>query len=116
LALLIESGRYDKHLRRMRAFYAERRETLVTALARHAPDLELSGMAAGFHAVLHLPDGVPEEHVVAGCAEHSVRVYPMSNYRADGATDPPQLVIGFGNVSTGDIERGVRVIVRTLGR
>jgi GntR family transcriptional regulator/MocR family aminotransferase len=112
LALLIESGRYDKHLRRMRGFYAERRETLVAALALHAPELELSGIAAGFHAVLHLPDGVAEEHVVAACAEHSVRVYPMSNYRADGATDPPQLVVGFGNVSTGDIERGIRVIAR----
>ena len=116
LALLIESGRYDKHLRRMRAFYAERREVLVDALARHCPGLELSGIAAGFHAVLHLPAGVPEEQVVVGAAEQSVRVYPMSNYRADGSADPPQLVVGFGNVSTGDIERGVRVIAETLRR
>ncbi|MFD0745207.1 PLP-dependent aminotransferase family protein [Phytohabitans flavus] len=37
LARLIESGRYDRHLRRLRGVYASRRRTLVDALARHAP-------------------------------------------------------------------------------
>src|SRR4029453_11064175 len=37
LATLIRSGRYDRHLRRIRASYAHRRQTLVDALARHVP-------------------------------------------------------------------------------
>src|SRR6266536_2787359 len=37
VATLIESGRYDRHLRRMRTTYANRRGALVDALARHAP-------------------------------------------------------------------------------
>ncbi|MFB9331476.1 MocR-like pyridoxine biosynthesis transcription factor PdxR, partial [Actinoplanes octamycinicus] len=64
LALLIESGRYDRHLRRVRAEYAARRETLVAALARHAPQLPVTGLAAGFHAILHLPPGADETAVV----------------------------------------------------
>jgi len=52
---LIESGRYDRQLRRMRATYARRRGALVDALAEHAPAVRLSGLAAGFHAVAHLP-------------------------------------------------------------
>jgi GntR family transcriptional regulator/MocR family aminotransferase len=55
LALLIESGRYDRHLRRMRAEYATRRDVLVHALAEHAPGVRVTGLAAGFHAVAHLP-------------------------------------------------------------
>src|SRR5215831_2016368 len=51
LAMLIESGRYDRHLRRMRAVYSRRRGTLVGALARHAPGVRVTGLAAGFHAV-----------------------------------------------------------------
>ena len=51
LALLMESGRFDRHLRRMRARYARRRTALVDALARHAPAVRLTGLAAGFHAV-----------------------------------------------------------------
>lgn len=60
LARLIESGRYDRHLRRMRTTYATRRTALVSALAQHAPAVRLSGLAAGFHAVAHLPSGVEE--------------------------------------------------------
>jgi GntR family transcriptional regulator/MocR family aminotransferase len=34
----------------------------------------------------------------------------MSAYRFDGATHPPQLVLGFGNLSEGTIERGIAAI------
>jgi GntR family transcriptional regulator / MocR family aminotransferase len=53
LAALIRSGRYDRHLRRMRAVYARRRAQLMAALDRHAPGVRLTGLAAGFHAVAH---------------------------------------------------------------
>jgi GntR family transcriptional regulator/MocR family aminotransferase len=33
----------------MRTSYAGRRAALVEALAQHAPGVELSGLAAGFH-------------------------------------------------------------------
>jgi GntR family transcriptional regulator/MocR family aminotransferase len=110
LAKLIESGRYDRHLRRMRAVYSQRRKVLVDALRRHAPEVELRGLAAGFHAVARLPDGVREQEVVAGAAERSIKLDPMSTFRASGATEPPELVLGFGNLSDGEIERGIAAI------
>jgi GntR family transcriptional regulator/MocR family aminotransferase len=110
LATLIESGRYDRQLRRMRALYAGRRRALVDALARHAPELELTGLAAGFHAVLRLPEGADEEEVVAAARERSVALYGMSRYRAGGETDPPMLVLGFGNLSESSIERGLAAV------
>ena len=116
LAQLIESGRFDKHLHRMRAVYAERRQVLLEALARHAPGVELRGLAAGFHAVARLTDGVNEQAVVTAAAERSIRLYPMSWYRASGATEPPELVLGFGNLSEGDIERGIGGIADLLSR
>jgi len=60
LAILIETGRYDRHLRRMRTEYATRRDVLVQTLAQHAPAVRLTGLAAGFHAVAHLPAGTAE--------------------------------------------------------
>jgi GntR family transcriptional regulator/MocR family aminotransferase len=110
LARLIESGRYDKHLRRMRAVYGQRRKVLVDALRRHAPKVELTGLAAGFHAVAKLPDGADEQHVVTTAAERSIKLYPMSTYRHSGATEPAQIVLGFGNLSEGEIERGIEAI------
>ncbi len=114
LARLIESGRFDRHLRRMRAVYAARRQTLVDALARHAPDVELAGLAAGFHAVARLPDGIDEPALVSAAAERSIKLHPMSWYRADGATEPSELVLGFGNLTDGEIERGIATIAGLL--
>jgi GntR family transcriptional regulator/MocR family aminotransferase len=116
LATLIESGRYDRHLRRMRAVYAGRRRALVDALARHAPGVELTGLAAGFHAVVGLPDKADENAVVAAAAERSVGLYGMSRYRADGETVPPMLVLGFGNVPESSIDRGIAAIGDLLAR
>jgi GntR family transcriptional regulator / MocR family aminotransferase len=114
LATLIESGRYDRHLRHMRTVYAARRAALVEALATHAPGLALSGLAAGFHAVAHLPDGRQERAVVSAALERSIGLYGMSRYRADGATDPAKLVLGFGNVSVSAITRGIEAIADLL--
>ncbi|WP_323095351.1 PLP-dependent aminotransferase family protein [Intrasporangium sp. YIM S08009] len=110
LAVLVESGRYDRHLRRMRAEYARRREALVAAIDAHAPEIRLTGLAAGFHAVAHLPEGSPEERVVARARERGVGVHGMSRYRSTGATTPGQLVIGFGNTGTRAIAEGIATI------
>jgi len=110
LATLVQSGRYDRHLRRMRASYARRRATLVNALTEHAPQVELHGLAAGFHAVAHLPDSLSEPAVVSAAGARSIGLYGMSRYRSSGATSPPQLVLGFGNLREAAIAQGITTI------
>jgi GntR family transcriptional regulator/MocR family aminotransferase len=110
LARLMESGRYDRHLRRMRALYARKREALVAALATHAPGARLTGLAAGFHAVVRLPDGADEDAVARDAAARGVAVYPLSGYRFGVDDHPPQLVLGFGNLGEAAIERGIGAI------
>ena len=111
LAAMISSGRYDRQLRRMRILYAARRQALIEALLEHAPSVGMTGLAAGFHAVAHLPAHVDETAVVAAAAARSVGIYGMSDYRADGATTPPQLVLGLGTLS----ERAIRDGIATIG-
>ena len=99
LAHLMRSGRFDRHLRRMRTLYSDRRRTLTEALAELAPQVRLSGLAAGFHAVAHLPDRANEAHVIGAARDRGVGLYGMSQHRASGLTRPPQLVLGFGNLT-----------------
>ncbi len=110
LATMIESGRFDKHLRRMRGIYAGRRQAVIDAFAAHAPAVELRGLAAGLHLVARLPDTADELAVVAAARERSVGLYPMSGYRADGQSRPPQLVVGFGALSEAAIKRGISTV------
>jgi GntR family transcriptional regulator/MocR family aminotransferase len=113
LALLVESGRYDRHLRRARAEYAARREVLLAALATHAPGLRVTGLAAGFHAVLHLPAGVEEEAVIEEAARRGVGLYGIAPMRR-GAAGAPQLVLGFGNTAAREITAGIAAVADLL--
>jgi GntR family transcriptional regulator/MocR family aminotransferase len=114
LAALLESGRYDRHLRRMRAVYAGRRGRLIEALARHAPGIRLTGLAAGFHAVAHLPAAADEQAVAAAARERQVGLYPMGLFRATDGPAPPQLVMGFGQVSERAIDPGIAAVADLL--
>jgi GntR family transcriptional regulator/MocR family aminotransferase len=115
LAAMLTSGRYDRHLRRMRTVYAARRTALVEAFARHAPTIRLTGLAAGFHAVAPLPPSADEAAVIAAARERRVGLYGISGYRGTPAAPaPPALVIGFGNVGERAIDPAVAAIADLL--
>jgi GntR family transcriptional regulator/MocR family aminotransferase len=110
LGVLMESGRYDRHLRRMRSEYAARRDVLVSSFASFAPQVSITGLAAGFHAVAHLPDGVSEAGVLAAARERRVGLHGMSTYRSSHDPTPAQLVLGFGNTTQREIAAGVEAV------
>jgi GntR family transcriptional regulator/MocR family aminotransferase len=110
LATMLESGRFDRHLRRMRASYAKRRAALVDSLAEHAPDVQLTGLAAGFHAVAHLPEPAEEPAVIAAALARSVGLYGMSPQRSSKSSTPTQLIFGFGNLTERAIQNGIAIV------
>ena len=128
LALLMETGRFDRHLRRVRDIYRARRDVLAAEVERAFGPGRLLGLEAGCHALLRLPDGSSEREVAATAAAAGVRVNPLGLYRfaaADDAGDadhagaaplPPALVLGFGNVDEERIRRGVRILAEATAR
>jgi GntR family transcriptional regulator / MocR family aminotransferase len=98
-ATLVATGRFDRHLRRVRTQYRTRRDALAQSLARLAPHVTLTGIAAGIQAVANLPQGADEQEIVAAAAERDVGLYGMSAYRSSGATAPPALVLGYARLS-----------------
>ncbi len=103
LAALVASGRFDRHLRRLRGQYRARRDALAQSLTRLAPRVALTGIAAGIHAVANLPPDADEHELITAAAEREVNLYGMSAYRSNQATRPPALVIGYGRISESSI-------------
>ncbi|GHC46142.1 MocR-like pyridoxine biosynthesis transcription factor PdxR [Streptomyces cinnamoneus] len=97
LADFLASGSYDRHVRRMRRLYRRRRDRLVAALAERAPHVQVTGIAAGLHAVLGLPAGT-ERSVVQAAAWQGLAVEGLGLYRHGEATGVPGdgLVVGYG--------------------
>ena len=110
-AEFLGNGDLDRHLRRMRRVYRQRRDVLVAALARWLPDATLSGVAAGLHVLVTLPQGPDEPALVAQAAERGVRIYPLGDYRVAKANDAvPAVLLGYGNLTPPAIEEGVRIL------
>ncbi|MFD7693597.1 PLP-dependent aminotransferase family protein [Streptomyces sp. NPDC059805] len=86
LADLIASGAYDRHVRRMRQRYRSRRDRLVAALAAHAPHVEVTGVAAGLHAVLRLPPGT-ERSTVKAATWQGVALDGLAAFRHPAAVE-----------------------------
>ncbi|MBD7957394.1 PLP-dependent aminotransferase family protein [Microbacterium sp. Sa4CUA7] len=126
LALLLETGRYDRHLRRMREVYRTRRDVLVAAVDRTWGPGRVQGTAAGCHVLLLLPEGASEAAVAARAATRGVKVNPLGRYRfrtdpdepAGTAPSPlsgrPALVLGFGNVDVEQIRQGIDIIAAAV--
>jgi GntR family transcriptional regulator / MocR family aminotransferase len=113
-ANLVASGRFDRHLRRTRTSYRSRRDALAQSLALLAPQITLTGIAAGIQAVANLPEGTDEKQLVAAAAERDVGLYGMSAYRSNTATEPPALVLGYARLSESAIRLAVSRIADLL--
>jgi GntR family transcriptional regulator/MocR family aminotransferase len=97
LAEFITSGAYDRHVRAARLRYRRRRDALVAAVAARAPEVTVTGIAAGLHVLLQLPPGT-EQSVVQAAAWQGLAVHGLSRYRHPLAAGPPvdALVVGYG--------------------
>ena len=95
LADLIDSGGFDRQIRRARLVYRRRRDRLVAALATQVPGVRVTGLAAGLHAMVDLPEGRTEQEVVDRAAARGVAVETLSAYAAEGDRAPAALVVGY---------------------
>ncbi|MET9375022.1 PLP-dependent aminotransferase family protein [Streptomyces sp. NPDC002992] len=80
LAAFLASGAYDRHVRRMRRRHRERRDRLVRVLSERVPEVRVTGIAAGLHAVVELPPGT-EGAALTAAERHGVAVEGLSGYR-----------------------------------
>jgi GntR family transcriptional regulator / MocR family aminotransferase len=112
LAEFVDSGRYDRQLRRCQRAYRERRDVLVRALAEHFPGARVSGIAAGLHVIVRLPVRYgPEDEFLARAARAGVGVTALAAHERLPVRDPEvRLVLGYAHLTPGEIRRGVRLL------
>ena len=97
LAELLTCGGYDRQIRHARLAYRRRRDRLAAAVLRHAPSVEVTGIAAGLHA--RAPAARRPERGRRGGQRRRRTGWPSRAspaYHAGGAGHGPALVIGYG--------------------
>jgi GntR family transcriptional regulator/MocR family aminotransferase len=112
LADFLERGELDRHLRRTRSVYRDRRDALVAALARLLPDCRPTGVAAGLHLVVRLPRGADEDAVLEGARGRGLGLSGLSEHRIEPG--PPALLLGYGRIPEPAIAPAVRALADSL--
>ncbi|MFB7863196.1 PLP-dependent aminotransferase family protein [Streptomyces sp. NPDC056069] len=117
LARFVTDGGYDRQLRRCQRAYRERRDALVTALERHFPGTEVTGIAAGLHVIARVPPAYgPTPRFLDRARAVGVTLRAAEDYGTarfdDGAV---RLVIGYAHLTPKEITLGVGLVAGAYG-
>ncbi|CAI0855904.1 PLP-dependent aminotransferase family protein [Serratia grimesii] len=115
LASFMAQGHLDRHIRRMRGVYAEKRRVLTDAINAHiSPDLAtLHPSDQGMHMLLWLKAGLDDRQVVRRAAEAGVAVSALSPmYASDSGKNG--LILGLGGYDEAQIHRAAQTLNQVL--
>jgi GntR family transcriptional regulator/MocR family aminotransferase len=111
----IVRGELDRHVRRMRLRYEQRRDALLGAVARWLPRARAVGEPAGLYELVELPGDVDEHALLAAAATRGVGAEGLAQHRFTTG-GPPGLVLGYGNLSEPAIAQGMRLLGEAYAR
>lgn len=117
LASLVESGAYERHIRKMRRLNSERRAAFLDAMAGVFGDrVEIVGTSAGLHVVVWFKGfGAGDEESFAGLARAAgIGIYPISRSFSQLTDRRAGFVFGYASMPVRHIPDGVRLLGEIL--
>jgi GntR family transcriptional regulator / MocR family aminotransferase len=108
----IREGHFERHIRRMRKLYAERRAALLEAI-KDLP-LEIDEPEAGLRCIGWLPEGMDDVALVQKAAEHGLELWPVSAFSIE-PIKRKGILLGYGGSSKEVMQDGVRRLAAALG-
>lgn len=116
MELFMEQGHLERHIRRMRKVYKEKRTVLMEAVRdSFGAEASVIGSASGLHIILQLAYCRDAAGLAQAARQIGVAISPVSNYEIAGRnafpfTDPgaAYFVAGYGGLSAKQIRLGIR--------
>ena len=111
---LIESGDFERHVKRMRNIYGERRAALMSALDKHlGKRAHVSGDGGGVHLLLNLESELSTQDIVRAASKAGVGSIDTTKYYFDGAPQR-EFVVGYGGLTPAAIEEAIRRLAKVV--
>ncbi|MCG3183674.1 MAG: HTH-type transcriptional regulatory protein GabR [Planctomycetes bacterium] len=113
LAQFIEEGHFERHLRRMRTLYAEKRAAFNDILQQNLPAaLPQPVPAGGMKMMLNVPSHLTRQDAYQKAMEAGVRVYDQSACYFEQEQAPNRLTIGFTALPIEKVKEAAHRLVR----
>ncbi|MGF6773648.1 GntR family transcriptional regulator/MocR family aminotransferase [Paraburkholderia sp. GAS199] len=115
LAAFIAEGHLDRHIRRIRGVYADRRACIIDTIERILPKETawLQPSDQGMHLVLWLGGGVDDKAVASLASSNGVAVRAVSPMYA-GGRGPMGLILGLGGFTDEQIETATQCLATCI--
>jgi GntR family transcriptional regulator / MocR family aminotransferase len=108
LTKFMKEGHFDRHIRKMKRIYKQRREALVESLKSQFPECVILGQAAGMHLVVEIPRVSIHQPLIEWIQNYGVQVYSVNHYSLVKNVHVNKMVLGYGSLPLEKIEEGVR--------
>ena len=119
LAGYVESGEFERHLRRARTLYSESRDALIASMRDELEefDCEYFDGRTGLHLLVRFPtlSAEHEDGLVAKARAVGLGLYPASPCYLHPAERPLELVMGFARLESDAIRAGIAKLRALLG-
>lgn len=112
LAAFIKEHHFERHIRKMRKVYAQRRAVLAEALNTECGRFALSGLNSGLHVVVRLSGSQPASDLSAKLAMAGVNAPPISRYSTDNSLPDDRLILGYAALQEASILVGASKLTR----
>lgn len=109
IARLIETGEYDRHIRRLNHVFRKRLERFNDEFSDVKDKVKISGNGSGQYFLLEFSSMADQEKLINKAMEYGVRVYPTMQFWQEKADCPPNTIfLGFSKIDLKDIPDCVR--------
>lgn len=102
---LIETGEYDRHVRRINHVFRQRLECFEREFKNISSNLKLSSNGSGQYFLLEFSTSVSQDILIKKAAEQGVKVYSTMQFWQEKTDCPPNtLFLGFSKIDIKNIE------------
>lgn len=104
VARLMETGQYDRHVRRLNLVFRRRLERFTEEFSDVKHRIRLSSNGTGQYFLLEFPPEADQKNLIEKAMEQGVRVYPTMEFWQDKAACPANtLFLGFSKIDLENI-------------
>lgn len=114
LADFINEGHLERHIRRMRTLYAQRRQALVNAFDKYLSGrVTMLGDDAGMHLMVRFTTQLSEQELIDRAATRGVELTSAREYYVDTPYNN-EFIFGYSNLTERQIRIGVQKVSEVL--
>jgi len=109
LARFLSRGHFEKHINRMRKFYRQRRNTVVSLLetCAFAGSLQILEQDAGLHFLLKVQTDLSDRELTAALDRAGIRIRALSEYYHDSSRNLHCLVVNYSGIKEEELKRAL---------